>query len=218
MRITIAIPSHDNVPFLFAYDLAALAMTTAANLPEGVHMGVQGVSGTYIHKARQELIDEVVRHGADYVLFLDSDMRFPPDALIRLFNHKVPVVGINYAKRGFPSEFVALKRVGIGDAGERLRTTEDSEGLEEVEALGGGCLLIRTDVLADLPDPIEQPWFQNEYLGNGQWMGEDVYFCRLLREAGHRIFVDHDLSRDCSHIGQYEYDYTAPLASEEAFA
>lgn len=218
MRITIAVPSHDNVPFLFAYDLAALAMTTAANLPEGVQMGIQGVSGTYIHKARQELVDEVLKHEADYILFLDADMRFPPDALIRLFNHNVPIVGINYAKRGFPSEFVALKRVGIGVEGERLRTTEDSTGLEDVEAVGGGCLLIRTDVLADLPDPIEQPWFQNEYLGNGQWMGEDVYFCRLLREAGHRIFVDHDLSKDCSHIGQYEYDFSAPLASEEAFA
>lgn len=203
MRITIAIPTHDTVPALFTYDVASLCAYTVAALPEDVAFGINMVSGTYVHAARQELADAVLEQGADWVLWLDSDMRFPRDALVRLLQHRESVVGINYAKRGVPSGFVAIKTVG--NPGEQLETRGDSAGLEEVQALGFGCVLIRGTVLHQLPDPKETPWFQHRHMGGGLWIGEDVHFCEMLRAAGVRLFVDHDLSRDCAHIGQFEY-------------
>ena len=214
VKIAVAIPSHDSIPYLFAYDLAGLCAFTSAVMPEGSEFGVLGVSGTYIHQARQELADAIVAQGLDYVLWLDSDMRFPKDALIRLLEHKLPMVGINYAARGVPSHFIAIKKAGIGADSCRLETHDDSAGLEEVDALGFGCVLMHVAALKDMPDPKVTPWFQNQYLGDGHWMGEDVFFCDLFRKAGGRIFVDHDLSKCCAHIGQFEY--TLNLAESEA--
>lgn len=205
MKIAVAIPSHDNVPFLFAYDLAGLCAYTSAMLPEGLQFGIQGVAGTYVHAARNELMEEVLRQGVDWVLWLDSDMRFPKQALVHLLQAGCDVVGINYSKRALGEGFTALKKVGVGDAGEKLETTPESTGLEEVEAVGFGMVLMRTSCLRNMPDPKVTPWFQNVYLGGGHWMGEDVHFCKLLRETGVRIFVDHDLSKLCAHVGQMEY-------------
>lgn len=202
MKVAIGIPTHELAPATFMYDLAQLCTFTAATMPEDWTIGVVMVSGTYVHSARQELI--IGAQDADYILWLDSDMRFPRDAFYRLLKHKKDVVGINYAKRGIPSGFVAIKEVGF--PGKICETREDSTGLEEVEAVGFGCVLMKTDILQKLPPPMETPWFQHQYLGQGQWMGEDVFFCKLLREAGATIYVDHDLSRDSGHTGQFTYE------------
>lgn len=205
MKICVAIPSHDSVPFLFAYDLAGLCAFTVAVLPDDVEFGIHGISGTYVHQARHDLMGAAFAKEADYILWIDSDMRFPRDALVKLLQHKKDMVGINYATRGVPSNFVAIKKIGIGEVGERLQTLESSTGLEEAEGIGFGMALIKMSSLSGMPNPKDVPWFQNKYLGGNQWMGEDVHFCTLFREAGNRIFVDHDLSKACSHIGQFEY-------------
>jgi hypothetical protein len=213
VKIAVAIPTHDSIPFMFAYDLASLTAYTAANLPDEGSLGIQAVTGTYVHAARNELMEVVLEQGADYVLWLDSDMRFPREAFFRLLSHREDVVGINYAKRGIPTDFVAIKR--MGEPGEKCETRDDSTGLEEVEAMGMGCVLIRTAVLKRLPDPNLIPWFQNVHLGGGRWMGEDVHFFDLLRATGVKLYVDHDLSVACSHLGQFEYRCMHVAATRE---
>lgn len=215
MKIAIAVPSHDTVPALFSYDLAQLCLWTASQLPEGVHLGLYWVSGTYVHKARQELIDHLLEVGTDYILWIDSDMRFPKEALVGLMQRKRDVVGINYAKRCIPSEYVAIKKAHPTE-GEPCVTNEDSEGLEEVDAVGFGMVLMRCGALSDLPDPSETPWFQHKHLGGARWVGEDVHFCELLREAGVKIWVDHDLSKACAHSGVFDFRLDHVLAPVEA--
>ena len=60
---------------------------------------------------------------------------------------------------------------------------------------------MRTDVVADLP----RPWFRHGQTDAGVDIGEDRMFCRALRAAGHEILIDHDLSKEIGHIGQYTY-------------
>lgn len=207
VRIAIAIPSHDQCPFLFAYDLANMVAYTVAAMPDGVHLGLNAVTGTYVPNARQELTEEMVRQGADWVLWLDSDMRFPNDLLVRLLRHRAQMVGVNYSTRSADDPHpVAIKRVGLDGPGERLRTGDDSAGLEEVEAVGFGAVLIRGDVLAALPPLSDGPWFNIEWMPDRrEWIGEDVFFCRLLRKMGVKIQVDHDLSKEIRHVGNAEY-------------
>lgn len=214
MKVAIAIPSHETAPFDFAVDLAGLVALTSSVMPEGSGLGIQAVKGTYVHQARQDLIDFILEQGYDYVLWLDSDMKFPRNALLRLLKHREDVVGINYAKRKIPTDWVAIKR--LDNPPEKLQTTEESTGLEEVEAMGMGCVLVRTSCLAKMPDPKIVPWFQNVHLGNGRWMGEDVHFFDLLRQTGVKLYVDHDLSKECGHIGQFEYRLSHVEAQLEA--
>lgn len=207
LKIAVGIPAHDNVAFTFAFDWAHLMAYSIAALPDDVSVTIIAQPGTYVHSARQEIADTAVEGGFDYLLWLDADMRFPPDLLVRLLKRKKDVVGINYATRGIPSKFVAIKRIGWdGTGSERLTTTAESTGLEEVHGMGMGAVLMRVDVLRALPDPKKMPWFFFEWRPEmGQQVGEDIFFFRLLREHSYRVWVDHDLSKDCAHVGQWEY-------------
>jgi hypothetical protein len=223
-NILVCIPSHETIPALFAYDLCQMMNLTLSVMPSemGHDLGLAMNIGTYIHKSRTELLEQALASGASHILWLDSDMRFPPDALLRLLRHQKPVVGINYSKRRFPPEFVAIKRVpdpeALDDFGEFLLTNEESTGLAEVDAVGFGMVLMETEGMEALPDPRHEPWFTYKQTKAGQTIGEDVYFCKymLQERLKHRILVDQDLSWECAHIGSFQYRCShAALAMED---
>jgi hypothetical protein len=203
------IPTHDMVSARFMYDYARLVAFTVAHMPPHVVLGQHMVQGTYVHSARQDLL-EAVKGRSDWIVWFDTDHSFPQDAVIRLMSHDQDVVGINYATRNQEEpSYVAIKSIFPP---ERLETKHTSRGVEEVEAMGMGLVLIKGGSLVNLP-PVEEigPWFQQKWdPEHGQWIGEDVYFMSLLREKlGLRLFVDHELSLLSSHIGPFEYRCTA---------
>ena len=209
--IAIAIPTHEMCPATFAFDLAALTAYSTAVLGDKVRFVIHYVSGTYIHKARQQLIEEAVADGADYMLWLDSDMRFPKDALVALLNREKAMIGINYSTRNIPPRFVAIKQRtefddgGVLVPGEVCPTWEDTTGVEGVDAVGFGLVLMRMNIIDEMPT--DKPFFFYEWSPETGKLhvGEDVWFCALVKEAGHEIFVDHDLSHRCAHTGSIEY-------------
>lgn len=204
--ICIAVPTHDMVPAKTMHSYGNLCAFTGATL---VADGVADIVsrfyfGTYIDKSREELAAEALRNGCTHILYLDSDMTFPKDLLIRLLNHNLPIVGVNYSGRRIPAKFVAVKKIGgPGEGeGERCPTFADSTGLEEVEGIGFGAVLIQTRVFQNLSRPFfHRKWDEEEQ----RWIGEDIYFCRLARENGYRVFVDHDLSKEIGHMGQLKF-------------
>lgn len=219
LKVMVAVPTHDSHPAMFGYDLAQMMAWTASNLMGGPDAPISAMNlayctGTYIHSARQQLAELALKIGADYILWLDSDMRFPKDTLARLLLHKQDIVGVNYSTRGVPPKFVAIKDSA---AGERLPTTEKSSGLEPAEAIGFGVVLMRTAVLGRLHDPKEEgPWFFYRWREDTRSMvGEDVFFAELMEKAGVEIMVDHDLSKEVRHIGSFEYSPAHVTAMEE---
>lgn len=204
--VSILVPAHDMCATMFAYDLANLNSYTIANITElgdTVTVGLTFCPGTYVHAARWDLLLAALEQGAHYICWIDSDMRFPRDALMRLIKRDVDVVGINYCTRGLPPRYVAIKEVGR--VGSNLETTEASTGLEEVDAMGFGLVLMKTRPLLNLPRD-GKPWFWFEWMEERKnMMGEDVYFFKLMREAGVKLYIDHDLSKECRHIGSFEY-------------
>ena len=219
MRLMIAVPTHDHVPALFSYDLAQMMCYIGANYV-GPDQPIKAVSltyvtGTLIHTARNDLARMALDAEADFILWLDSDMRFPKDLPIRLMKHRKDIVGINYSSRGVPPRFVAIKTI---KPKERLVTGPESTGLEEVDALGFGAVLIRVSavrkMVEDHPDK-NLFWFGvNE---EGGMVGEDVWFCTMAKSSGFEVFVDHDLSKECAHVGTLEYllDHAQVMADEE---
>lgn len=212
-KILVASPSHDMCPANFAFDLARLFATLCINVGGGDVGGVNlyMLTGTYVPRARQEIAMAALQHDYTHILWLDADMRFPMDAAIRLLEHDKEVVGINYSTRSVTSQFTAIKSIGNrrkGDPAFKCVTLPPSKGLEEVEAIGFGVLLMKTSIFERLHDPAgaRGHWFQTKCdEETGTHMGEDVYFCRLARRAGAKIYVDHDLSKECGHIGQLVY-------------
>lgn len=206
-KVKIGIPARDTVMTGFAHSLAMMVGATA--LAPDIEISVHTSAGTLICDQRNQIAKAMMDDGCDWVLYLDSDMRFPADTLFRLLDRNVPIVSANYSTRRAPAEPIAFKSIGTL---EKLYTEEDSTGLEEVSANGFGVMLIHRVVFEKLP----KPWFFIPYIPekDGHW-GEDVWFCNGARKAGFDVLVDHDLSKEVKHIGVREYDYLDTLAMKD---
>jgi len=199
-NIAICVPARDEVSTGFAHDLAIMSARFYGNAPSGTLFNVNFVAGTLIADQRQKLVMMAIKQGADYILFLDSDMRFPSYLLERMLAHDKDIVACNYATRRLP-----VKTVAFSDFAElKCIYSLDKNGLEEVDAIGMGAMLIKTEIFKKLP----LPWFSISYLPSGNmYIGEDIYFCKLAQANGMKVYVDHDLSKDVRHIGVMEFTH-----------
>jgi hypothetical protein len=208
IRVAIAIPAGDEVKTGFAYDLARLTAYTAATRHDiEIRMFVMRTS--ILPQARTELVRQALAADMTHILFLDSDMRFPREALIGLLEHEEPVVAANYVKRRMPIEPVTIMQ---GEKGpEYMHTTEESSGTQEALFIGLGVALIDLDVFRMLPEPWFQFWYKE-----GQFGGEDAFFSYHVRLQGElTLLVDHDLSKRVHHIGEFEFRNEHAVVSKE---
>lgn len=205
IRVAIAIPSRGQHPARFTLDLAHLVMVTSQHMAAG-NLAFSVILGehTYIDSNRNELVAAAIESDATHILWLDDDMRFPHDTLVRLLQHSKPVVGANYARRSVadPRPTAILK---VGDRktpGELLYGAEDASGLVEVEALGFGCVLTQIGVFGE----VGAPWFEKHWDKTlRQDVGEDADFCARARKKGVAIYVDQALSEEVEHLGVFGY-------------
>lgn len=202
MRLAICLPCRDIVNTGFAYDLARLTAYWSANhVPKGGALHLFTSQGTLIADQRENLVKEALKVEADYILFLDTDMRFPKDVFDRLAAHGQPIVAANYSTRGLPAKPVAFSNARCN---EYVYTAADSRGLQEVYAVGMGVMLIKADVFRTMP----MPWFQIGYsTKNGALFGEDIHFCHKAAANGFKTQIDHDVSREVRHIGSFEFTH-----------
>jgi hypothetical protein len=196
MRLAIGGPTRDSVPAAFAVDVAQLYAYTRERGPWGTDVTVGFVASTYIHVGREWFLEASLKQGATHVLWLDTDMSFPRETAVLLSMHDTAVVGCNYRVRQASGLFTAQR-----DDGTRISTTDTSTGLEAVDAVGFGVLLMRTDIMPGLT----RPWFRHGLNEAGGDIGEDIMCCRKIRQGGHEIYIDHDLSKEIGHIGQHTY-------------
>ena len=197
-KVMIGIPSRNNSMWgSSALALAAMCTTTAYHAPN-VKMVLNVAVGTALCMNRIKLCKDAVKEGCTHVLFLDDDMVFPMHTLIHFINHGLPIVAANCARKELPprSNSRALDGVSV------LWTRKNSTGIEEVDYVGTGVMLINTDVLKALP----QPWFAEIYNPLTETSkGEDVFFCELAKRHGFKAYIDHDISKEIGHIGGFEY-------------
>jgi hypothetical protein len=207
-RVMIATPCTDMVKAGFALDLAMLYGLTIGS--GDVECAVVQNRGTIIPQQRATLVDAAQRWGATHILWLDSDMRFPKDALFRLLAHEKPIVAANYARRRHP----ALPTAEHREHG-YLFTEPESSGLVAVTQCGMGLMLTQTTVF----EAIGEPWFQIGYTSNDhQYVGEDFFFCTKARKAGFEILIDQDLSKSVKHVGELDYTFAHALQARDFLA
>jgi hypothetical protein len=178
--VAICTPTRDTVQAGFAFDLVQLVKKS----PDTFFVVSKG---TLLPNQRTELVKRSIEGHASHVLFIDSDMRFPPDTLDKLLAHKLDIVGAN-CKHRQANKWTA----GVSSKGKA--------GLVEVGGLGFGVTLIRTDVFMR----IAEPWFATPFDGS-KFIGEDIFFYHKAKEAGFKIMIDHDLSQEIKHTGTKDY-------------
>jgi glycosyltransferase involved in cell wall biosynthesis len=145
--------------------------------------------GLPIDRARCDLVAQAKGHGASHIFFMDSDIIMPPDGLIRLWNHRMPIVtGIYGSKHEAPGVWVEQAKSGLA-----RYAAVTAEHLQKYPIFthkdivtGGGCCLIDMQVFNRLEEPYFE-WTQGR-VPNG--VSEDFYFFEKCRNAGIPVHVD----------------------------
>ena len=194
-KVAICVPSGDMVHKGFAMSLAAMAYTSAkTNAHPAIPIAIIGTEGSLIVRNRNTAVDEAIKQGVDYVLFLDSDLQFPPGTLRMLLAHERDIVGATYIQREEPHRLLGKWKP------DTLLTTDS---LNEVDALPGGCILINVKVFKDMVKPyFRTPAFEANGVDPEWIQGEDYYFCEQAKKLGFKIWLDAELSVALGHIGR----------------
>lgn len=184
-------PSYGQVATDCMRSVAMLLFAIGHNPPPGTEwVGIETQSSSNLPELRHNLaVNALVQHKATHVLWVDSDMAFPRDALHRLLAHDREIVGCNYPRRQ-GAHFSSASDLG----GQPFKAS--ATGLEQAGVIGFGLLLTRTSVF---DGEYDMPLFAHH--DEHGYCTEDVTFCRKVRARGHEIWVDHDLSREVRHIG-----------------
>ena len=203
MKVAICVPCRDTVMTGFAFDLAKLcAYEGVTRCAKGGSLMIYQVPGTLIFNQRERLAEEAIKDGADAILWVDSDMRFPKDALEILLSRDLPIVGVNATTRRFPVKPTALDI--DPETNDLVKVNSKGKtGLEQVMGVGFGMVLIKKEVFL----AAQKPWFWFEQTDKGGTIGEDIYFCAKAFDVGYKTVIDHDLSMHIRHIGTYEYGW-----------
>lgn len=171
---------------------------------------------------------------AQYLLFIDSDMGFPPDVVLDMMHFDEPLIGAIYPQRNLP---VSWAGSGTGEA-----VTQRRGNFMEVEGVGMGCTLIRRDVIATMlqkfPELVDeriamQPYakilqsaganrlirvFDKMNIPERGWVSEDLSFCIRWRQCGGQVWAA--VGYRISHVGPYDYGacYLEHVTQQEALA
>lgn len=191
MKVLIAVPCMDQVPAPFCQSLAQLKKVGECVLAMK--------SGSLIYTSRNSLATMAIQMDADYVFWLDSDMVFQPDTLVRMMDtvqkHDIDMLTGLYFRRVPPYSPVLFDKLEM-----RTKTVLDwsefktiPEDLFEVGGCGFGCVLVSTEVLMSV-----QGKHGNMFapMGNN---GEDIAFCIRARDCGYKIICDPSII--CGHVG-----------------
>ena len=191
MKTLVAVPSMDQVPARFAQALAMLQK-------EG-DCAVTFQIGSLVYMSRDKLAERAIQMGADRILWLDSDMVFDPDVLIRLSkvmkdNDADMVTGV-YFRRVQPFTPVLYEKLDLKDdmADYKEYAKLPEEDVFEVAGCGFGCVLMNTDVALSVMAKY------HEMFTPMNSMGEDLSFCWRARQCGYKILCDQSIP--LGHVG-----------------
>ncbi len=166
----------------------------------GLALDYSYVKGAILPKVRQDSVNYAMERQANYFLTIDADQTFPPDALLKLMEHKVDIASALYYGKTPPYPPVAAMRDGFGYKNLARCGPYKDKGLMEVDAVGAGFLLVRTDVFRGIPKPHWNFFWNTE---KHDFHGEDFWFCR--QAIANKIKVRLDTNLTIGHIGPYQY-------------
>lgn len=189
-KILIAVPCMNQVPAEFAHSLSMLEKVD--------YCAVDFKIGSLVYTSRDQLAKDAIEAEADYVMWFDSDMIFPPDVLKRLFKlierEDIDIISGMYFRRVEPFTPTLFDELDVDDG--NVKWTEFTHIPAEPFEVGGcgfGCVLMPTDVLMSVQAHFGQMFTPI----NG--VGEDLSFCWRARQLGYRIWCDPTIS--LGHVG-----------------
>lgn len=193
--LSICVPAQDTVKTEFAAALSSLRAQLSANRITN-HLHIE--QGSSLPQQRYNLAQSAIEAGSTHILWLDSDMIFPPDIYDTLAAHNKSIVACTYAQKDTLERSTAFIETENGF----IRVVLDDSGLLPVTACGMGVMLTKTSLFEDLP----KPWFNFTWHHETEhYNGEDIYFCEEAALYGHTVYIDATASKNIYHVGNHSY-------------
>lgn len=126
-------------------------------------------------------VDIAQTEGFTHIFFVDDDQMFHPRTCMNLLELGLDVVIGLYLMREFPFKPVVFNKVHDDNKQVHWHVLQGKPEIIEVQAMGLGGALIRTEVFSKLQKP---------YFGIRDGLGDDIQFSRALRNAGVKMFCD----------------------------
>lgn len=204
--------------------------------PGGMYL--REVCGTMgVAAGRSEVVRQFLATGADWLFMVDTDMGFAPDTVARMVasatEHASPVLGALAFALKRDTDLVPAPFHGqrfrivptlysfhavpeTGEQGFRSITRYQRDAWQQVAGTGAACLLMRRDILAELPADPFAPMGIKGGGGNGtdRTFSEDLSFCVRVAGAGAAVAVDTSI-KTTHHKGGLFLDETAYALQQE---
>jgi hypothetical protein len=194
-----------------------------SELPE--YTQFRDVYGMAVDTARNHLVTIFNNSKCDYLLFVDNDATWHPQAIRRLLEHDMPMVSGCLYTHDIPPRPTMGKYIGRGPDGKdyyswawaarkileharehKVEEVEDNaynfpatdDDLREVDGCGMHFTLIRRDVI----EAVQPPYF---VMMGKTGAGEDFYFSKKVTDAGFPIYFD--VGVHTGHLVGEEYSF-----------
>ena len=212
--VYIAMPCYDSVKIETM--LSVLKLVQKMN-QSGVQIGINTIKSPLIHQARNYLTSVFLTTEYQYLLFIDSDVEFEPEAVAKMLVAQKDIICTPYRVKAkelnkdiYTVEFKNPKDIPILPG-----------GLVELEAGPTGLMLIDRHVFKKIIKNHPELKIKNEAVPNagdthtfyynffdfgfneGYSIGEDISFCRLARKNNFKIYANTESST--KHHGSYAW-------------
>ena len=211
-KIYIAMACYDSVMINTMLSVTKLAkeLTKA-----GLEWQIETIKSPYVSKARNALTALFLRSEYDYLLFIDADVEFEPEAVIRMLVTKKDIILTPYRVK-FPHDPNLTKySISFPDdnkvpilPGDLVEISEGPAGLmlthrKVFEFLMDSCpsLKIKHPHKKESDPYLYNFWDTTFDIDQGLWRGEDISFCRLARDYGFKIYAN--IKSRITHHGSY---------------
>ena len=189
-KVLIAVPALDTMPTQTAYSMISLKR----DCPSRYSFIVRASCAD----ARNMLAREAIESGADRVLWIDSDMVFGEDLMIRLGEDLDTgawdmVCGL-YFKRELPVTPVIYSRFDMQRQKAVPYSDYPKDTIFPIAGCGFGAVMMTTELLKQVGD---YPFSLIPHLS------EDLSFCKRAQDAGAMIACDSRIK--VGHVGQITY-------------
>lgn len=193
VKVSIGVCSYSQVQLE-----TAMCMIYALNsLVDPYYYQLNFHKGTYVHQLRNNMLDAARENGADYLMFIDADVTFPPDAIMKLLGRKKDIIGGMYNLKSLPP----INTIKMVDEKGKMLNLKGAEIPIDKPfkcfAVPTGFMLIRLEAIKDMKRPFQFEERENDFIG------EDVFFCKTANEMGLEVWCDPTIT--IGHIGEYLY-------------
>jgi len=215
-KLMIGLPAYDHkVGVKMAISLMQLGQKL---MEHGIDVQVNSLCGcSVVSRARNIIAHQFLKSDCDHLMFIDADMTFVADDIIRLmcWNQEKAIVAGAYEARKEGKVYIVSLDGGYGVNGPQGKVTMDEAGLVRAYRVATGFMMIQRRVFEVLKTAHPEwehkdtnteermyAYFDFKCTPEG-YIGEDFLFCDRAREQGLDIWLDPTIK--LGHMGIHEF-------------